>query len=49
MDSFTTFEFSIIPTEEIPTFSASRSEDDIMKELINADTKVGYGGYCVIA
>ncbi|KAG6906374.1 hypothetical protein DXG01_014247 [Tephrocybe rancida] len=52
MDAFTTFDFSLDVTLEdtlSSSVSPSRGHGDVMQELIDADQKLGYGGYCVIA
>jgi hypothetical protein len=51
MDSFSTFDLSTFePTSSLPTSSAYHSEDDdILRQLVDEDTRLGYAGYCVIA
>ena len=51
MDSFSTFDLSAFePTSSLPISSAYHSEDDdILRQLVDEDTKMGYAGYCVIA
>lgn len=51
MDSFSTFDLlNFEPTSSLPISSAHHSEDDdILRQLVDEDTKLGYAGYCVIA
>ncbi|EDR00774.1 pheromone-like protein [Laccaria bicolor S238N-H82] len=52
MDSFSTFDLSTFePTSSsLPISSAHQTEDDdILRQLVDEDTKLGYAGYCVIA
>jgi len=52
MDAFSTFEFDLAQLEdERYLFSEDKlhEEKDSMKQLVDADTKLSYGGYCVIA
>lgn len=50
MDAFTTIDCSLdVLTEETTSLAAPSSQGDVMQELIDADTRMGYGGYCVVA
>lgn len=49
MDAFSTIEFDLASPSSFPTFAAERSEDETIRELVDADAKMGYGGYCVVA
>ncbi|KAJ7836813.1 pheromone-like protein [Mycena leptocephala] len=56
MDAFTTIEF--LPTQmqtqplaaDVPISAAVQpDDDDSIRALVDEDTKVGFGGYCVVA
>ncbi|KAF8963269.1 hypothetical protein BDZ97DRAFT_1821349 [Flammula alnicola] len=52
MDSFDDFDFlSLDSPASILGAPASdvREEDDTMRQLTDADSRLGYGGYCVIS
>lgn len=53
MDAFTEFELDLSAIEGFPTLITSSdhrdADKDIMCELIDADTRVGFGGYCVVS
>lgn len=49
MDTFVAFEFSEIQPTDIAPNPGGVQRDDEMKQLVNADAEVPYGGYCVIA
>jgi hypothetical protein len=52
MDSFETFDFDFTHSgcQGIPISAAAHTEEyDEMRQLVNADMQVGYGGYCIIA
>ncbi|KAJ7705753.1 pheromone-like protein [Mycena metata] len=51
MDSFTTMElFQTQPlVADVPVSAAVQSEEETIRELVDEDTKVGFGGYCVVA
>jgi len=48
MDAFTTIEFVEMSSSSIPTSAAVEPEDNYLL-LVDADTKLGYPGYCVVA
>ncbi|KAJ7455420.1 pheromone-like protein [Mycena latifolia] len=51
MDSFTTLDlFETEPiVADVPISAAVQSEEEMIRELVDEDTKVGFGGYCVVA
>nr|ANB67022.1 pheromone precursor [Agrocybe salicacicola] len=56
MDAFTDFEFDLSQFDIsqfegslIRSSDSSKYEDNTMKQLVDADTRLAYGGYCVIA
>lgn len=51
MDSFDELELLFSDTPMMAVLSSaseSREDRDVMSDLVDADTRVGYGGYCVI-
>lgn len=49
MDSFTALEFSELQIISSTTSAATYDVDEDIRQFVDADQKVGYGGYCVIA
>jgi len=52
MDAFTTLEFPFPSETDFPTvdyLDPSYDEGDVMRELVDADRRLGYGGYCVVS
>jgi len=51
MDTYTTIEdFALLPYNDSPVSAEGHdNDDDLIRELVDADTKMGYGGYCIIS
>ena len=57
MDAFTNLELDCFDIDGLPNFviadafehSETMSSKDPMRELVDADTRVGYGGYCIVS
>nr|AVI69664.1 pheromone receptor [Cyclocybe aegerita] len=50
MDAFAEFDFLCLgEPSAIPMTESARDEEGTLRPLVDADTRLGYGGYCVIA
>lgn len=52
MDAFAEFQFETSDMESFPILVSAPSHeepDDTMKQLVDADTRLSYGGYCIVA